>query len=482
MTTYAGTVPDLHPLFASEGDPDADEARRRVTWEIFSALTEVVSGQGDWSEQSAARVRAEGRAWARDGGSVDELLTTVRGMTRRLINRCTVGGPEQDALTHEVMVLRLGDACRRVSRELNCGFYEGGGTGESLAGPPAPARPRPAAEPTTPRSAEARAVLSVRTAFCSLADLDRVFRARPGTVVLAADEGAHVLLPAAGQQEAVELAREAHADLPGDVWIAVHWQDPARGKPAVPQTPDPVGLSVADGICATLLALDCPPGVYELDDVLVEYGAAENPEVSERLLRMVEPLQEHPVLWETLTALIAADGVRHRACERLGVHRNTLDRRLQRIGRLTGQRVDGLRGLSTLRAALAVVAVTRLQRSAGLLGTEAAPETAAATGTTGTGRESDTWTGTEPGVEAAEVTGAAPETVALHTPAPPPAAPAPLPARPAPSRRASWPSAATGLRSGPPGDGVRATVAVRGPGVPPPRRPAEEACAPALRA
>ncbi|GAB2904473.1 PucR family transcriptional regulator [Streptomyces heilongjiangensis] len=487
MTTYAGTVPDLHPLFASEGDPDADEARRRVTWEIFSALTEVVSGQGDWSEQSAARVRAEGRAWARDGGSVDELLTTVRSMTRCLINRCTVGGPEQDALTHEVMVLRLGDACRRVSRELNCGFYEAGGTAESPAAPPAPARPR---------SAQASAVLSVRTAFCSLADLERVFRARLGTVVLAADEGAHVLLPAAGQQEAVEVAREAHADLPGDVWIAVHWQDPARGKPAVPQTPDPVGLSVADGICATLLALDCPPGVYELDDVLVEYGAAENPEVSERLLRMVEPLQEHPVLWETLTALIAADGVRHRACERLGVHRNTLDRRLQRIRRLTGQRLDGLRGLSTLRAALAVVAVTRLQRSAGLLGTAAAPESAPAAGTeagtstgneTGTGTESGTGTepeacppvGTGTGGEAVE---AAAEAVVPRTPPPPPVAPGPRPARPAAAHRTPWPTAPTGHRAGPTGDGVRATVAVRGPGVPPPRRPAEEACAPALRA
>ncbi|MFF5189417.1 helix-turn-helix domain-containing protein [Streptomyces sp. NPDC000345] len=362
MTTHAGAIPDLHPLFASEGIEDVDEGCRRVRWEIFSALTEVVSGQGDWSWQSAARIRAEGRAWARRGRSLDELLAMVGGMTRHLINRCTVGAHDQDALTHEVMVLRLGDAGRLVGRELNCGFFEVGTGGEN---DPEPPRQVPA-HLTQETSTKAHAVLAVRALSCTIADIHRVFRGLAAAVVPASDEGAHVLLPAADQEEAVSLAREAHKDLPGDVWIAVHWQDPAVGAPDGRAEQEAGGVTVADGICATLLALDCPPGVYGLDDVLVEYGATETPAVSERLLKMVEPLNEHPVLWDTLTALIAADGVRHRACERLGIHRNTLDRRLQRIGLLTGQRLDGLRGLCTLRAALAVAAVTRFQRSAGL--------------------------------------------------------------------------------------------------------------------
>ncbi|GGS12986.1 hypothetical protein GCM10010269_60330 [Streptomyces humidus] len=335
---------------------------RRVRWEIFSALTEVVSGQGDWSWQSAARIRAEGRAWARRGRSLDELLAMVGGMTRHLINRCTVGAHDQDALMHEVMVLRLGDAGRLVGRELNCGFFEVG-----IGGEDDPESPRPfPAQRTRETPAEACAVLAIRAVSCTIADIDRVFGGLAAAVVPTSEDGAHVLLRAADQQEAVSRAREAHKDLPGDVWIAVHWQDSGLGAPGGRAVPEGSGVSVADGICATLLALECPPGVYGLDDVLVEYSATETPAVSERLLEMVEPLNEHPVLWDTLTALIAADGVRHRACERLGIHRNTLDRRLQRIGLLTGQRLDGLRGLCTLRAALAVVAVTRLQRTAGL--------------------------------------------------------------------------------------------------------------------
>ncbi|MEW2157421.1 helix-turn-helix domain-containing protein [Streptomyces sp. NPDC007189] len=369
MRTYAAATPEPDLLFPAEGAPgnddDADDARRRVQWEIFSALTEVVSGQGDWSTESAARIRAEGRAWARRGGSVDDLLAMLRTMTRRLIDRCTVGGQEQDSLGHEVTVLRLGDAGRRVGRELSCGFFEiDADTAPELPrqAPPAALAPTPVAGSDS--APDTCAVLGVRGPSCTRADIERAFRGHAVTTVLGSPEGAHVLLCATDQKAALALARAVHQDLPGEVWIAVHRQDPRTGRTDPRELLDESGLSIVDGICATLLALGSPPGVYELDDVLVEYGAAATPAVSERLVRMVEPLHEHPVLWDTLAALIAADGVRHRACLRLGIHRNTLDRRLQRIALLTGQRPEGLRGLATLRAALAVVAVTRLQRSA----------------------------------------------------------------------------------------------------------------------
>ncbi|MER6384822.1 helix-turn-helix domain-containing protein [Streptomyces sp. NPDC001250] len=356
MTTFAGATPDL---FAAEGNDDADEAGPRVRWEIFSALTEVVSGQGDWSGESAARIRAEGRAWARRGGSVDELLTMVSTMTRHLINHRTVGGRDRDSLRHEVMVLRLGDAGRLVSRELSCGFFEDGSSRESSAVPS-----DHALADRTERSTEACAVLAVRAPSCTPADIHRAFRGHAAATLRTSGEDVHVVLPAADQEESVALARKAHGDLPGDAWIAVHWQDHCPGEPVAGTTLGESGPAVVDGICATLFALACPPGVYELDDVLVEYGAAGTPVVSERLLKIIEPLLEHPVLWDTLAAFIAADGVRPRACERLGIHRNTLDRRLQRIGQLTGRRPDDLRGLCTLRAALAAVAVTRLQHNA----------------------------------------------------------------------------------------------------------------------
>jgi hypothetical protein len=354
MTTYAIAGPQRSPLFAASED-DVEEARR----EIFSALTEVVSGEGQWSEQSAARIRTEGMMWAARGGSVDELLALVRTMTRRLLDRCLDGRNVQDALIHEVMALRLGDAGRRVTRELSCGFFQEGDRNRHTP----PPRRQPAAWRMPGQSAEAYAVLAVRAPETTVAAIDTVFRRHAGSevVILPSVEGVYVLVPADDQEQSVAVAGRAHPDLDGDAWIAVHWQ---------PSTQARSGQTVVDDICATLLALHFPPGVYGLDDVLVEYGAAETPAVSCRLVKIVEPLLEHPVLWETLSALIAADGVRHRACERLGIHRNTLDRRLQRIVQLTGQRPDSLRGLGTLSAALAVHTLMRRQRPVGRVGTQ----------------------------------------------------------------------------------------------------------------
>ncbi|WP_055526205.1 hypothetical protein [Streptomyces graminilatus] len=147
MTTNPGAVSDPHPLFVVD---ENDELHGRVSSEIFSALTEVVSGQGEWSAQSAARVRAEGRAWARQDRPVDELLTMVRTMTRRLINRCTVGSHEQDPLAYELMVLRLGDAGRRVSRELSFGFFDH--AGDHARTPPSPTEQPPGGHAPAPVS------------------------------------------------------------------------------------------------------------------------------------------------------------------------------------------------------------------------------------------------------------------------------------------------------------------------------------------
>ncbi|MEV2195135.1 helix-turn-helix domain-containing protein [Streptomyces phaeochromogenes] len=327
---------------------------------IFSAFTEVISGEGRWSEQTAARIRAEGRAWAARGEPVEELLSEVRAMTWRLLNRPPADGNRPDPLTHETLALRLGDAARRVAHELNSGYFEE----DTATTAPPPSRRRPIGPAT------AYAVLAVQAPDHTATALGDAFRrhagAGDGVVVLHSDSGeswgnggngqtVYVLVPAEGQKESVELARRVHADLDGDVWIAVHWQL---------LTQAPGAGTVVEDICATLLAIALagPPGVYELDDVLVHYGVAETPTVSRRLVEIIEPLPDQPVLWETLNAFIAANGVHHRAAKQLGIRGDTLDRRLQRITRCTGHRTDTLHGLATLSAALVAYAVAHRER------------------------------------------------------------------------------------------------------------------------
>jgi DNA-binding PucR family transcriptional regulator len=102
-----------------------------------------------------------------------------------------------------------------------------------------------------------------------------------------------------------------------------------------------------------------PPGLYRLDDVLLEAalsGTAAGP--AARLASILAPLEGTGDLLGTLDAYLAADADRRRAAAALNVHPNTLDYRLRRIGELTGRSPLTARGLQVLGAALTLRRVT----------------------------------------------------------------------------------------------------------------------------
>jgi hypothetical protein len=101
-----------------------------------------------------------------------------------------------------------------------------------------------------------------------------------------------------------------------------------------------------------------PPGLYRLDDVLLEAalsGTAPGP--AARLAAILAPLGGDLVT--TLEAYLGADADRRTAATALHIHPNTLDYRLRRIGELTGRSPSTARGLQVLGAALTLRRVTR---------------------------------------------------------------------------------------------------------------------------
>ncbi|MFJ9787149.1 PucR family transcriptional regulator [Amycolatopsis sp. NPDC101161] len=96
-----------------------------------------------------------------------------------------------------------------------------------------------------------------------------------------------------------------------------------------------------------------PPGLYRLDDVLVEYQLTRPGAARDRLAAVLAPLDAHPELLETLAAYLELDTNRRRTATRLHVHPNTVDYRLRRVRELTG--IDPLHpaGLPRIIAALA---------------------------------------------------------------------------------------------------------------------------------
>ncbi|MEU1728932.1 helix-turn-helix domain-containing protein [Nonomuraea sp. NPDC005692] len=82
--------------------------------------------------------------------------------------------------------------------------------------------------------------------------------------------------------------------------------------------------------------LDRPPGLYRLDDVLLEHQLARPGAGLARLAAKLAPLDGHPHLLETLRAFVERGHNRRRTALDLHIHRNTLDYRLRRVSVLTG--------------------------------------------------------------------------------------------------------------------------------------------------
>ncbi|MBL1074271.1 helix-turn-helix domain-containing protein [Nocardia sp. 2] len=98
--------------------------------------------------------------------------------------------------------------------------------------------------------------------------------------------------------------------------------------------------------------LQCAPGLYRFDDLAMEYQLTRPGPGREYLGALLDPLDEYPELLETLRRHIGNDLSRQRTARLLGVHTNTVDYRLKRIGQLTGFDPSQSSGLWYLRSAL----------------------------------------------------------------------------------------------------------------------------------
>ncbi|WP_051020679.1 PucR family transcriptional regulator [Nocardia araoensis] len=98
--------------------------------------------------------------------------------------------------------------------------------------------------------------------------------------------------------------------------------------------------------------LQSPPGLYRFEDLALEYQLTRPGPGRDRLAALLDPLEGHPELFDTLREHIRNDFNRRRTSRTMYLHPNTVDHRLKRIGRLTGLDTAVPHALYRLRAAL----------------------------------------------------------------------------------------------------------------------------------
>lgn len=97
-----------------------------------------------------------------------------------------------------------------------------------------------------------------------------------------------------------------------------------------------------------------PPGLFRFADLAVEYQLTRPSAVRRHLDAILNPLDDHPILMETLCTHLANNLNRRRTARQLSVHMNTIDYRLKSIRKLTGFDPSSADGLWYLQSALVV--------------------------------------------------------------------------------------------------------------------------------
>lgn len=96
------------------------------------------------------------------------------------------------------------------------------------------------------------------------------------------------------------------------------------------------------------------PGLYQMTDLAVEYQLTRGGPATRRLATILDPLDAHPELFDTMRAYLGNDMNRQLTARQLYVHPNTVDYRLRRIAQLTTIDLATSAGIS--QAAIALLA------------------------------------------------------------------------------------------------------------------------------
>jgi len=120
----------------------------------------------------------------------------------------------------------------------------------------------------------------------------------------------------------------------------------------------PAAVRLAQDVLAVAIGSGRPPGLYRLDDVLLEYQLSRPGPALDRLATRLAPLDGNEELLHTLETFLRRGGRRQTAAA-LHVHPNTVDYRLRRIADLTGLDPTRLEHVALLHAALAARAAAR---------------------------------------------------------------------------------------------------------------------------
>ncbi|MEU0538237.1 helix-turn-helix domain-containing protein [Nocardia sp. NPDC005978] len=195
-----------------------------------------------------------------------------------------------------------------------------------------------------PRSAERDAAAPVVAARITAA---LTSRCGEGALSILGADGGTLLIPyeAVREGELHDLVADLAALTPNPPTAVVVVAEPAELPDAGRQ---------AHELLETAMSLRIAPGLYPISELGLYFQLTRPGPARDVLHALLDPLEDHPDLLQTLGAYVDNDFNRRRTAGELHVHPNTLDYRLKRVHRMTGCDPATASGLWRLRSAMVV--------------------------------------------------------------------------------------------------------------------------------
>ncbi|MGW4215288.1 PucR family transcriptional regulator [Lentzea sp. NPDC004789] len=299
------------------------------------------------------RLHELGRGWALAHHPLAPMLLTAQRVTEQAVIAVLTGS------SHTGEMPQLAEKARATGEAATHALLAGflGACGRDEETPQVAAACRLWGVPT-PAGAEAYAVVAAHSGTLDLCTrVDDALKAlgRQDVTSLLYRESGYLLAPARVEQHARDLGQRLHDHLGGEPRLAITW----CGRHEVAQ-----GREEVQTVLDIVVGLRWAPGVYEVEDVVLEYAVMQDKAAVAALLALIRPVVRQQSLRTSLEALVSANGNRSKAANALRIHRTTLEYRLARVERLTGCPATTMPGLRKLAAALSANDIVHRKRPA----------------------------------------------------------------------------------------------------------------------
>ncbi|USX56260.1 CdaR family transcriptional regulator [Lentzea sp. HUAS12] len=319
----------------------------RCLAEVVANCVAGANAQACCTTEVLSLIRNAGRQCSATSSPVDGLAVMMSSLTSTAIDVVT----SDPLLAGEVEVIVMAREVTTISARLLRELFDGVRDGRSRQVPSKPlavkllsGRIDEISDPSVLAPAYAIAALRSPDA-ATMERVARTVRLDRDTQKLSvlAPNGAYVLAPVSDDRALRAFGQSLWDRIGGDLWIGLSWKPLAEIASGQQQASDIVRLAVASGR---------RPGLFGLEQVIVDFAVLNHPATASSLAKVVKGLADNSILHHTLKCFIAAEGNRGRAARQLVIHRSTLEYRLARIEEITGYQPTSTRGLLMLSSAM----------------------------------------------------------------------------------------------------------------------------------